>query len=52
MTDFVLVRRKQCRSGGALPSTQSPDYTIIERERIFEHQRRFSVSVPRAAAAA
>jgi hypothetical protein len=37
---------------GLLPPTQSPKYTIVgHRERAFEHQRPFSITVPRAAAA-
>jgi hypothetical protein len=36
-----------------LPPTQSPKYTIVgRRERAFEHQRPFSISGPRIAAAA
>lgn len=36
-----------------MPPTQSPKYTIVgHRERAFEHQRPFSILVPRAAAAA
>lgn len=36
-----------------MPPTQSPKYTIIgRRDRAFEHQRPFSIMVPRAAAAA
>ena len=36
-----------------LPPTQSPKYTIAgRRERVFEHQRPFSISGPRIAAAA
>ncbi len=36
-----------------LPPTQSPKYTIVgRRERVFEHQRPFSISGPRIAAAA
>lgn len=36
-----------------LPPTQSPKYTIFgHRERAFEHQRPFSIIVPRASAAA
>jgi hypothetical protein len=38
---------------GFLPPTQSPKYTIMgHRERAFEHQRPFAVTVPRVAAAA
>ena len=38
---------------GFLPPTQSPKYTIVgHRERAFEHQRPFSIIVPRVAAAA
>lgn len=38
---------------GFLPPTQSPKYTIVgHRERAFEHQRPFSITVPRVAAAA
>ena len=38
---------------GFLPPTQSPKYVIVgHRERAFEHQRPFSISVPRVAAAA
>jgi hypothetical protein len=38
---------------GLMPPTQSPKYTIVgHRERAFEHQRPFSIIVPRAAAAA
>jgi len=38
---------------GFLPPTQSPKYTIVgHRERAFEHQRPFAITVPRAAAAA
>ena len=37
---------------GFMPPTQSPKYTIVgHRERAFEHQRPFSIVVPRAAAA-
>ncbi|MBZ5682868.1 MAG: caspase family protein [Acidobacteriia bacterium] len=36
-----------------MPPTQSPKYTIVgHRERAFEHQRPFSIIVPRAAVAA
>jgi hypothetical protein len=36
-----------------MPPTQSPKYTIVgHRERAFEHQRPFSIMVPRTAAAA
>ena len=36
-----------------LPPTQSPKYTIVgHRERAFEHQRPFMITVPRVAAAA
>lgn len=36
-----------------MPPTQSPKYTIVgHRERVFEHQRPFVISMPRAAAAA
>lgn len=36
-----------------MPPTQSPKYTIVgHRERAFEHQRPFSIIVPRASAAA
>lgn len=36
-----------------LPPTQSPKYTIVgHRERAFEHQRPFTITVPRVAAAA
>jgi metacaspase-1 len=38
---------------GFLPPTQSPKYTIVgHRERAFERQRPFSITVPRVAAAA
>jgi len=38
---------------GLLPPTQSPKYTMVgHRERTFEHQRPFSITVPHAAAAA
>ncbi|MBZ5667897.1 MAG: caspase family protein [Acidobacteriia bacterium] len=38
---------------GFLPPTQSPKYAIAgHRERAFEHQRPFSITVPRVAAAA
>jgi len=38
---------------GLMSPTQSPKYTIVgHRERAFEHQRPFSIIVPRAAAAA
>jgi hypothetical protein len=38
---------------GFLPPTQSPRYAIVgHRERAFEHQRPFSITVPRVAAAA
>lgn len=38
---------------GFLPPTQSPKYAIVgHRERAFEHQRPFSITVPRVAAAA
>jgi len=38
---------------GFLPPTQSPKYTIVgHRERAFEHQKPFSITVPRVAAAA
>jgi hypothetical protein len=38
---------------GFLPPTQSPKYTIVgHRERAFEHQRPFAITVPRVAAAA
>ena len=38
---------------GFLPPTQSPKYTIVgHRERAFEHQRPFMITVPRVAAAA
>jgi hypothetical protein len=36
-----------------MPPTQSPKYTIVgHRERAFEHQRPFMITMPRAAAAA
>ena len=38
---------------GFLPPTQSPKYTIVgHRERAFEHQGPFAITVPRVAAAA
>lgn len=38
---------------GFMPPTQSPKYTIVgHRERAFEHQRPFTITVPRVAAAA
>lgn len=38
---------------GFLPPTQSPKYTIVgHRERAFEHQRPFAITVPRVAFAA
>lgn len=38
---------------GLMPPTQSPKYTVVgHRERAFEHQRPFSIIVPRTAAAA
>ncbi|MGD0793880.1 MAG: caspase family protein [Terriglobales bacterium] len=38
---------------GFMPPTQSPKYTIVgHRERAFEHQRPFMITVPRVAAAA
>jgi metacaspase-1 len=38
---------------GFLPPTQSPKYAIVgHRERAFEHQRPFSITVPRVAVAA
>jgi metacaspase-1 len=38
---------------GLMPPTQSPKYAIVgHRERAFEHQRPFSIVVPRAAVAA
>ncbi|MGA8345975.1 MAG: caspase family protein [Candidatus Sulfotelmatobacter sp.] len=38
---------------GAMPPTQSPKYAIVgHRERDFEHQKPFSIVVPRAAVAA
>ena len=38
---------------GFMPPTQSPKYTIVgRRERAFEHQRPFTITVPRVAAAA
>jgi len=38
---------------GLLPPTQSPKYAIVgHRERAFEHQRPFAITVPRVAAAA
>ena len=38
---------------GFMPPTQSPKYMIVgHRERAFEHQRPFSITVPRVAAAA
>ena len=38
---------------GSMPPTQSPKYTIVgHRERAFEHQRPFTITMPRVAAAA